>query len=1442
MANRWWGRPSEHAWEQEALEHIRGEFPDREPYRAWAGFTFTAANDRIRECDLFAVTPAGAFLVEIKSQPGRAVNRGGEWIFGERDRYRRRTISNPLHLTDQKAKELKNRLRWAADELKLPKLEVPFIQAGVFLSDKDLVCGFDAVQRAHVYGREGLQRQTTLPGIWTDFLGTRREQVDSGFLNHVAKLMEKIGLAPMDRALSLGEYTLAKRSLDSGPTWTDYEAEHQRLGGTSRVRLYHYGEKTSKNEHRSVERAAKREYQSLEGISHEGIVKAEYFGVIENAGGNLGPAIAFRHHDSWQRLDHFMAEHGADLDVDARMEMVRQLAEAVNHAHRNRLFHRALAARSVWVEMDGGSPLLYIADWQVASRESVRLRGGARPPSSGPATEHLGEALGSRALGAHVEEAAEPYLAPEFPDYTGRAAPQDIFGLGALTHLIFTGRPPASDRDELSRIIQRHGCLSPSAVSDDIAPPLETLVRDATQRSPGDRMATAQEFLRGLDDVEEYLTLPEVITDPLDARRGDQVFPGWMVAEVLGKGATSRALLMREERTGIEVVYKVALNQESAARALLAEAEILRALRTDKRIVALAAMEEGAPPPGIQEVGERTVLLLQRAGEYSLADYLAHQGALTAGELRTFGQHLFDAVEHLEAASEYLEGAEVFHRDIKPANLGVSEPAKRARALVLYDFSLSRAPVTNTTAGTPGYLDPFLGTDRPYDAFAERYALAVTLHEMATGELPVWDEDGVDPEFLGVEVTVPHLADDAFKAFSDRVADALQAFFRRALHRSTGSRFPTLWKMRKAWEDCFVDVDVAGDEVEEDEETRRRNRESAGPDTPLHLAGLTPLSVDTARRILRCETVGELLRRPVREIMHMRGSILAVRNELRSASAYWRKLLDVAEYADTRARLPTGADGDAKSRAPLDQVMRQFLPATTPANSDWVEAVRELVGMPENRHGYSDWWPTRRAVGASLGLTPDLVDQRLDRAVAYWRKSASLLTSVRADIADILSRGDRVREVRQIAGELLSMRGAGLDGDERSVYALAAVRVAVEAEENRIDQRFVVRRFSRGRVIAALVVDDDPAKPVESDLLDYARLLGRRADRLVDLGGADALPGPGAVCRALRAVEAPEGMAAWSDSSLVHIAAAASENAAATPRLELYPLDLDLERALRITQAVGYLGWPGVTPEQIQERVRSRFPALPVPGEGELRELLFGQERGRLREELVDGTVHWYLEPAFTSYQPSTHTGHQHELGQERVDPAYRETWQRLEKAVQRGGYRALKSRLSDAERGADVLRGMPGVVPFDVSAAFVQAVDEVREEKGDGLTWDMLSDADNRYPGFRPFETMLEVVFQRLGERVRRAGGDAPDSQGVVLLHRVTPLARYDQGRSLLGRLIEEAREADRAPHGLWLLCPMSGPQSPAALDGRPVGIIGDAEQVLLPRGFSTPEGVPAV
>ena len=57
---------------------------------------------------------------------------------------------------------------------------------------------------------------------------------------------------------------------------------------------------------------------------------------------------------------------------------------------------------------------------------------------------------------------------------------------------------------------------------------------------------------------------------------------------------------------------------------------------------------------------------------------------------------------------------------------------------MLFDFSLANTPADNLRAGTPPYLDPFIRRRQPprWDLYAERFAIAMTLYEMTTGQLP----------------------------------------------------------------------------------------------------------------------------------------------------------------------------------------------------------------------------------------------------------------------------------------------------------------------------------------------------------------------------------------------------------------------------------------------------------------------------------------------------------------------------------------------------------------------------------------------------------------------------------------------------------------------------------------------------------------------------------
>ncbi len=361
-------------------------------------------------------------------------------------------------------------------------------------------------------------------------------------------------------------------------------------------------------------------------------------------------------------------------------------------------------------------------------------------------------------------------------------------------------------------------------------------------------------------------------------------------------------------------MLKVALS-DSRAELLSREAEVMKGLRPDSRII-----QPAEPEP--LSVGERTVLALEYVGDErdsadqeesasgprhrqeTVARQVRESGRLQVDQLEAYGDYLFGAVD-------FLEGEGVWHRDIKPDNIAIRVRPNRTRELVLIDFSLAGYPAKETDAGTEGYLDPFLGTltRSVYDAHAERYALAVSLHEMASGELPAWGDGKVSPPQTDPqEWPHPTIAADAF---DPAVRDGLVAFFRKALHRDTARRFGDLKPMRDAWRKIFLDMvetapsggrvtrhpapaaapgeepaqvapAIAEAEPQSAEQQRDRLAAEADRDTHLSAAGLTP-AAESFLYGLGITTVGELLDYSQRNLVNAPG--WAPRPAARSSAA-----------------------------------------------------------------------------------------------------------------------------------------------------------------------------------------------------------------------------------------------------------------------------------------------------------------------------------------------------------------------------------------------------------------------------------------------------------------------------------------------------------------------------------------------------------------------------
>ncbi len=1163
----------------------------------------------------------------------------------------------------------------------------------------------------------------------------------------------------------------------------------------------------------SVERAARREARALQGISHPGIVQCDSMESHE-----LGQALVFRYDERAMRLDHFMTQYGQRLDVDARIGMIRNLAETMQYAHGRRLYHRSLSARSILVTPgdqpgDRGwlRPRLAVSDWQAATRGETTSGGTLGLPS----TTHPD---------AHVEGSAHGYLAPEFDNPGADPVAVDVFGLGAVAYLLLSGEPPAATRTELlSRLASDNG-LRPSGNDDSVTGYMDELVQAATAPQVDQRTATVAEFLEMLELVEDDLTEPSKHPEPevpdlLEAGPDDTV-ADWVIKRRLGTGSTSRAFLA--ERDGRREVLKVALSEAKVPR-LEHEAKILRTL-IDSRIIRLARQEP-------IKIGERWAIVLEHAGTLTLARKLRDDGRLTVDELETYSEYLFGAVD-------YLEGEGVFHRDIKPDNIAIRIRPNRTRQLVLFDFSLAGIPVKDLRAGTPRYLDPFIGTATRsvYDRHAEWYALAVTLHEMASGELPRWGcDDGTEAQFTEGPPVL------AAEAFDPAIREGLAEFFLRALDRDARRRFESLKEMRDAWLRVFRRSDSAAPvgsvhPVDDNDEASDEHRDEAAlratRATPLEASGLTPRAVSAAHR-LDVATVGQLLDKAPTLLFRMPGLGAKTRKELQQRVKQWRRRLHaptpspVAKSERRAARdTVTRADSASQLRAVgLDAIAALLVPGATRRNATEVQGIRLFLRLPTEDGTLPDLpgWPTQPEVAKPVGVTPGRIAQILIKQRKRWY-GEHVVREVRTELMEMLAESGRVMGATELAVSLLTRRGSAQDRDRaRLAIAMAAVRAAVEIDGLHPEPRLLTRRHG-DRLTVALEVggDEGPDTPAAPALLDYADALGQVADRLA---GQEVLPSAATVLRELATVP-PTGIS-LDERRMVRLAAVASRNAAASPRLEIYPRDLDPVRALRLAQAgvvvptaIGGTD-ASLAPVDVKAKVRARFPELAeLPDHPALHRLL-GEAGFVLRYR--DGRYHAPRAAASTSSRSLRRRSTRTEASPWTADTpevaAAARAEQRL--TVDGGGFRALTVQRNRCLAARDELVARFGARPFSVAEVFVAKLRELVDARPKP-TWETVLRADAAEPGSRAAIKLSEYVEGAW--RLAEPDLDAALDGSPLLLLDAAVFPRY-RAMDLLYRL------ADRARGGggwLWLLCPAADPGELPSLDGSAVQVTGNEWIVL--------------
>jgi serine/threonine-protein kinase len=181
------------------------------------------------------------------------------------------------------------------------------------------------------------------------------------------------------------------------------------------------------------------------------------------------------------------------LPVQEAVQILRALAGALDHAHRQGIIHRDITPENVLLATDpaGGVPHPWLAGFGIA--QALEAAGGGQ-------LTRTGASFGTPA-----------YMSPEQANPSGRLdGRSDVYALGCVAYEMLAGTPPFTG-PTAEAILARHVADPPPplrTVRRTLPEPVAAAIGRALAKAPADRFAAAGEFARALTTDPEAAPRP----------------------------------------------------------------------------------------------------------------------------------------------------------------------------------------------------------------------------------------------------------------------------------------------------------------------------------------------------------------------------------------------------------------------------------------------------------------------------------------------------------------------------------------------------------------------------------------------------------------------------------------------------------------------------------------------------------------------------------------------------------------------------------------------------------------------------------------------------------------------------------------------------------------------------------------------------------------------
>jgi len=425
------------------------------------------------------------------------------------------------------------------------------------------------------------------------------------------------------------------------------------------------------------------------------------------------PYIAWEYVTGWS-LQQIVSLRGRPPALVA-LRIMATITGAVQHAHEKGIVHRSINPRNILMGSNG-EPLLY-GFWLSA------------PPSFllSSDQEHVTGALA--------------YVSPEQARGVGATVGSDLWGIGATTFFLLTGRPAyaATSSWETLNAIASFSPVDLGPLKEQFPDYVVDIVARCLRKDPTERYRTADDLRRGLEAVVDHLERADQETVEMALpRRGETLLlhaecrePGvtgayrqFEFGAFIKGGAYGEVFRATEKETGRTVAVKVLkrewLDDEQAVARFRREAALLTRL-SHPNIVRVH---------NFGRYGASFYIAMELLGDRTLREVMDERGPMEPREAVSI---ILPVLDGLAAVHE----AGAIHRDLKPSNIAIMDDR-----VVVFDFGMASVAdpksltLTGTFLGTAEYASPEQAAGEAAEAPSDVYSTGVILYEALTGALP----------------------------------------------------------------------------------------------------------------------------------------------------------------------------------------------------------------------------------------------------------------------------------------------------------------------------------------------------------------------------------------------------------------------------------------------------------------------------------------------------------------------------------------------------------------------------------------------------------------------------------------------------------------------------------------------------------------------------------